>query len=107
MASLKILRDLAQLEKDLSKAIEREDKDYIKFFIGEKLMGAQPFEQLSVKKLREIRQYLSIENYFIMNKLTLVEEINNVIQRIKSHSNGERLQPKKSNHKSKDNYGRR
>jgi len=95
-------------EKDnLSKAIEREDKEYIKFFIGEKLMGSQPFEQLSIKKLREIGQYLSINNYHIMNKLTLVEEINNVIQRIKSHSNGERIQSKKTNIKSKDSYGRR
>lgn len=90
-------------EKDaLSRAIERQDKNFIKFFIGQKLLEAEPFEQLPMKKLREIGQYLSIDKYHYLNKLSLVEEINNVIQRIKSHSNGKRIQSKETNYNSKN-----
>lgn len=83
-----------KLEKQLiSEAVERFSKDHIKSFITRKLLEGQPFEKLSIHKLRDIGRYLSIENYSKMNKLTLIEEVQNVATRLKENSERKRIQP--------------
>jgi hypothetical protein len=66
-------------------AIAELNKDRIRSFIEDKLGVGTPFEQLSIRKLRAIGQNLKIPSYERLNKLTLIEEIKNVAERLKKN----------------------
>ena len=75
--------------RQIFKDIKDGNKESIKNFIDRQLSKLTPFEKLGVRKLREIGQNLRIENYYSMSKADLVEEIKNVVSRLKA--NGKRV----------------
>ena len=68
---------------DIEKAIGRSDKEAIKAFIDRGLLRMTPFHQMSVRKLRLIGKNLRIPNYWIKDKIILIEEIRDVVKRLK------------------------
>lgn len=75
--------------RHIKKAIAEYDKNLIKKFIDTQILKLSPFEKLGIRKLREIGQNLRISNYYSMSKSDLIEEIKNVVSRLKA--NGERV----------------
>ena len=69
--------------QDIEKAIDRGDKEAIKAFIDEGLLRMTPFHQMSVRKLRLIGKNLRITNYWTLDKIKLIEEIRDVVKRLK------------------------
>lgn len=59
------------------------NKKVIKQFINRQLKSLTPFHRMGIRKLREIGCNLSINDCFILNKATLIEEIENVAARLK------------------------
>jgi hypothetical protein len=71
----------------LEHMISRNNLSGLKTFTTEKLLSQSvAFKKMSIRKLRNIGQYLKIENYQYITKLTLIEEIENEIERIKKDS---------------------
>ena len=68
---------------DIEKAIDRGDKEAFKAFIDLGLQRMTPFHQMSVRKLRLLGKNLRIQNYWILDKIQLIEEIRNVVKRLK------------------------
>jgi len=87
---------------DLLTVIAELDRDSIKDFIDNKLTKGTPFDLLSIRKLREIGKHMKISNYHILNKMTLVEEIQNAAKRIKENCTGKHFQSEQSNTSGKD-----
>jgi len=73
-------------------AIAESNKDKLKSFIIDKISEGTPFEQLNMRKLREIAQHWKICKYNVLNKLSLVEEIKNVAKRLKDDSERKYIQ---------------
>jgi hypothetical protein len=72
-------------QNDILRIIADFDKDGIRIFIDNKLTNGTPFDQLSIRKLRDIGRFMKITNYHILNKMTLIEEIKNVAKRLKEN----------------------
>jgi hypothetical protein len=87
-ATFKFIYDKASAEdkKKLVAAATNGDKKYFKKFTKERKQELEPFEQFGCRKLRGIAKYLGITGYWNMNKVTLVEEINYEVNRIKADS---------------------
>ena len=85
-ATFKFIYDGATVEgkKKLMVAAMSGDQQYFKKFIQKRKEELEPFEKLSYRKLRSIAKNLRIVEYYRMNKVTLVEEIKNEINRIKA-----------------------
>jgi len=71
-------------QKQIEKDVCLRNKLRIKKFIFQKVEG--DFEEMGIRKLREIGKFLKIEKYYFWNKATLIEEIRNEIQSIKTNS---------------------
>lgn len=82
-------RATSKARNEIKKAIDRQDKVVIKNFISEQLANITPFHELTLRNLRIIGQNIGIKEYWKKDKLTLLEEIENVVQRLKS--NGQRV----------------
>ena len=67
------------------KIISELDKDGIKNFIDSRLSNGTPFDQLNIRKLRDIGKHMRISNYHVLNKMSLIEEIKNVTERLKEN----------------------
>lgn len=73
------------------------DKDSIKNFIEEQIAESTPFEQLNIRRLREIGKYMKIKDYHVLNKMTLIDEVKRAVQRIKENSERKYLQSQQTN----------
>ncbi len=58
----------------------------IKVCIQEVLIGLTPFHRMGIRRLRSIGKQMRVKNYFAMNKQTLVQEIQDEVDRIKKSS---------------------
>lgn len=83
-------------KRELFLAIDRNDKHFIRKFIDVQITKLTPFDKLGIKKLREIGQNLSIPNWWDLSKIELIEEIKNVIQRLKETSKRIGIQSKET-----------
>ena len=63
----------------LLQAISEDDIDSLKQTIRNKLEGTD-YERIGIRRLREIGKELKITNYHLLNKMTLIEEIREVIK---------------------------
>ena len=72
--------------KKLTTAIIGGNRQFLKKFIKEKKCDLTPFKKLSFRKLKAIGKFLRIPDYYNMSKSTLVEVIENEVQRIKANS---------------------
>jgi len=75
-----------QDKKDIQIALMAGDHEFFKRFIKKRREKLEPFQQLGVRKLRAICKFLNIKYYCDMNKVTLVEAINNEVHRVKADS---------------------
>lgn len=73
-------------------ALGEMNKSRIRQFIENKLGVGTPFEQMGIRKLRDIAKHLKIKQYQYLNKMTLIEEIKNVASRLKENSQRKHLQ---------------
>ncbi len=80
--------------KGVESFIQNLNKAGILKFIDEHLEDSTPFEQMGIRKLRAIGQHMKIRNYNRLNKLTLIEEIENVVTRLKENSKRSHIQSK-------------
>jgi hypothetical protein len=87
-ADFKFCYDNAPIEerKKLRAALVNGDQDYFKNFVKKKRQDLEPFQKLGVRKLKNIAKYLRIPNWYAMNKITLIEAINDEVHRIKADS---------------------
>jgi len=70
---------------DIQLAIGKEPHSHFKDFIhSKKTAGFNSLQALSVRKLRIIAKNLNIPRYWILNKLTLVDEIKTTVEKIKA-----------------------
>jgi len=76
--------------------IERGLKDKVRDFIREEVLRLTPFHSMNMKRLRGIGQRLGIERYNTKNKATLVEDIQDEIDRIKEDSERIAFQPEQA-----------
>ncbi len=67
-------------------ALMQGNKLALEQFIEKQFCKLTPFEQMSTRKLRTIGQHLGIMDYQYLNKVTLIEEINRAVQRVKENS---------------------
>lgn len=67
------------------KAIERLDKDSIRELIKKQLQTLTPFHQMGVKQLREIGRNIRLSEYWKMGKMTLIQEIEDAVSRLKEN----------------------
>jgi len=72
--------------KYITEAIDRGDKDALKAFIDEGLSRMTPFHQMTVRRLRLIGRNLRIKDYWKKDKIILLEEIKDVVKRLKESS---------------------
>ena len=73
--------------------VERGLKDEVRDFIREELLRLTPFHRMNMKRLRGIGQKLSIERYHTKNKATLVEDIQDEVDRLKENAERISFQP--------------
>lgn len=73
--------------------IECGQKAGVRDFIKEEVSTLTPFHSMNMKRLRKMGQRLGVGSYNSLNKLTLVEEIQNAIDRIKESAERIALQP--------------
>ena len=79
----------SQEQHEVEQAIDRADKAAIVKFVKAKLLKLTPFHQMSVRQLREIGRNVRLPNYWEKDKTTLIEEIEDVVKRLKE--GGERM----------------
>lgn len=70
-------------KNELLGLIENLDKRSLRTFIKKQLLTLTPFHSMGVRRLREIAKNVGIPMYWNKNKATLIEEIEDVIERIK------------------------
>jgi predicted NBD/HSP70 family sugar kinase len=75
-----------ETRKRIEEAIEREDKLTLKSLIKKEVDKLTPFYKMNMAKLRGIGRNLRIPDYHRLNKIYLIEEIENVVQRLKEGS---------------------
>lgn len=63
--------------------VRDKNKTGVRDFIKEEVSTLTPFHNMNMKRLRKMGQRLGVRDYNSLNKLTLVEEIQNEIDRIK------------------------
>lgn len=68
------------------------DIEVIKDFIDKQLISGDAFENMSITKLRNIGKYWQIDNWWTKSKITLIEDIKNVAERIKENSKRKSIQ---------------
>jgi hypothetical protein len=68
---------------EICDVIVRADRDTIVNFIEKQILKLTPFHQMTVRQLREIGRNISIPKYWDKDKSTLIEEIENVVERLK------------------------
>ena len=67
----------------ITKAAHRIDKVTINKFIKKQLLSLTPFYSMGIKQLREIGKNIRLDEYWCKDKITLIEEIENVVARLK------------------------
>lgn len=68
---------------EIRNAVKRVDKPAIRKFIKDQLLKLTPFYQMTLKQLREIGRNTRIPDYWKKDKATLIEEIEDVVARLK------------------------
>ena len=97
---LKANEDMRQFVADAAK---KNKEAHLKEFIQNTLAKCTPFEQLGIRKLREMAKHLKVKNYHLMRKVDLVEEINVKVQRIKASVKRVAIQSEELRQTSSDN----
>ena len=70
-------------KQDIEKAVVRLDKVALDKFIKGHLLKLTPFHRMTVKQLRKIARNIRLPVYWEKDKLTLIEDIEDVIARLK------------------------
>lgn len=70
-------------QREVQQVIDRADKRALVKFVKAQLLKLTPFHQMSVKQLREIGRNVRVPDYWKKDKITLIEEIENVVSRLK------------------------
>jgi hypothetical protein len=60
------------------------------------LMRLTAFDRMTIYQLREIGRHQRIPNAHRLSKLNLIQEIKNVVQRLKENGNGKSVQPQQT-----------
>lgn len=71
---------------ELKAIVDRVDKKALRKLIKGNLLKLTPFHQMSIRQLREIGRNTNIPKYWNKDKATLIEEIQNVVTRLKKSS---------------------
>lgn len=69
--------------KAVHRAIMAGDQNALKQFLDKQSQKTDDFEKIGIRKLRMMGQHLRIDGYQYLNKISLIEEIKNAIQRAK------------------------
>lgn len=85
-----------QERHEIERAIDRADKATIVHFVKKKLLTLTPFHQMSVRQLREIGRNVRLPKYWEKDKTTLIEEIEDVVKRLKEGSERVSVQPEQA-----------
>lgn len=68
-------------KREIENTVKRVDKLTVRKFIKYQLSKSTPFHRMGLKKLREIGRNIQIPEYWEKDKITLIEEIEDVVQR--------------------------
>lgn len=90
----------------IQKHVKESNREAIKLFITDKLLKGQPFDQMTIKQLRNIGQHLGIKDYYKLTKADLIGEVENVAARLKKSSERKRIQSQETDTPAADNNGR-